>query len=183
MDAHDAREMALELMERHGLIRDGWRFAWSRARRQLGCVQITEKKNRSTGKRITIKTLRLSRPHAETCDEPAVRDTVLHEIAHALVGMEHGHDAVWKAKCVEIGARPERLAGEDASPGGHKYFIVCGVCEQVLGKRFRAMKAQRVRDAYCKHCGPGSRGKLRQETAGGAGAQGVNASGADARAQ
>jgi hypothetical protein len=35
-------------------------------------------------------------------------DTILHEIAHALVGPRHGHDTVWKAKCTDIGARPER---------------------------------------------------------------------------
>ena len=160
MDAHDAREMTLELMEEHGLIRDGWRFAWSRGRRQLGCVQIAEKQNRQTGQKVTVRTLRLSRPHAEACPREQVRDTVLHEIAHALVGIEHGHDAVWKAKCVQIGAKPQRLAGEEASPGGHKYEIVCGACRQVVAKRFRRTSDHVLKRSYCKRCGMKAKGKL-----------------------
>jgi len=45
----------------------------------------------------------LSFSFEERSDE-LVRDTLLHEIAHALVGTAHGHDEVWKAKCLEIGA-------------------------------------------------------------------------------
>ena len=37
-----------------------------------------------------------------------VRDTILHEVAHALVGPGHGHDTVWKATAAQVGARPQR---------------------------------------------------------------------------
>src|SRR5262249_35413457 len=47
---------------------------------------------------------------ASNLDEE-VTDTLLHEIAHALVGPGHGHDEVWRAKCREIGARPEACYG------------------------------------------------------------------------
>lgn len=43
-----------------------------------------------------------------------VTDTILHEIAHALVGPKQGHNHVWRAKCVEIGANPRRTAGVEA---------------------------------------------------------------------
>ena len=46
-----------------------------------------------------------------------VRDTILHEIAHALVGPGHGHDAVWKRQCIEIGARPVRCGDADMPDG------------------------------------------------------------------
>ena len=36
-------------------------------------------------------------------------DTILHEIAHAIVGSKHGHDAVWKAVARRIGL-PQRPA-------------------------------------------------------------------------
>ncbi len=38
------------------------------------------------------------------------KDTVLHEIAHALVYKNAGHNPVWQAKCNEIGAIPLELS-------------------------------------------------------------------------
>ena len=38
-----------------------------------------------------------------TCDEKQIRNTILHEMAHALVGPEHNHDAVWKKMALKIG--------------------------------------------------------------------------------
>ena len=52
-----------------------------------------------------------------------VRDTILHEIAHALVGPGHGHDAVWKRKCREVGARPERCGQADMPEGRWRGFV------------------------------------------------------------
>lgn len=39
-----------------------------------------------------------------------IKDTVLHEIAHAIVGNEHGHDGVWKECAQRIGSTGARLA-------------------------------------------------------------------------
>jgi SWI/SNF-related matrix-associated actin-dependent regulator 1 of chromatin subfamily A len=36
-------------------------------------------------------------------EEQQFKDTILHEIAHAIVGPHHGHDEVWRGKAVEIG--------------------------------------------------------------------------------
>lgn len=38
--------------------------------------------------------------------EEDIKDTVLHEIAHAIVGGKHHHDCVWKACCNKIGCSP-----------------------------------------------------------------------------
>jgi hypothetical protein len=52
---------------------------------------------------------------ADLMSEDEVRGIWLHEIAHALVGPGHDHDAEWEAKCQEIGGiaspayRPEQL--------------------------------------------------------------------------
>ena len=35
--------------------------------------------------------------------EAEIEDTLLHEIAHAIVGERHGHDAVWQAKAKALG--------------------------------------------------------------------------------
>ena len=37
------------------------------------------------------------------------QDTVLHEIAHALLSIECEHGEDWKKKCIEIGAIPEEF--------------------------------------------------------------------------
>ena len=39
-----------------------------------------------------------------------IKDTVLHEIAHAIVGNEHRHDRVWKDCAQRIGSTGNRLA-------------------------------------------------------------------------
>lgn len=38
-------------------------------------------------------------------DIEEIRNTILHEIAHALVGNENGHNLVWKKKANELGVR------------------------------------------------------------------------------
>ena len=67
-------------------------------------------------------------------------DTVRHEYAHMLVklrypGERHGHDNVWKAACIEVGCKPNRLctttpegrrAHEKANP--YKYKLTCKAC-------------------------------------------------------
>ncbi len=46
----------------------------------------------------------------------ACRDTVLHELAHALAPLDRQHGEVWKEKCVEIGAIPEQYLSYDNYP-------------------------------------------------------------------
>ena len=132
--------MAQELMARHGL--KGWKFAFNRRKRALGLC------------RYGTKAIELSvyLVDANTTDE--VRDTILHEIAHALVGPGHAHDALWKAKCAEVGAKPERC-GEAEMPEG-RWKATCPTC----GLGFsRHRRPKRLRGWSCKTCGP-ERGKL-----------------------
>jgi predicted SprT family Zn-dependent metalloprotease len=35
-----------------------------------------------------------------------IKDTIMHEIAHALVGSNHNHDSTWKAMALKLGALP-----------------------------------------------------------------------------
>lgn len=81
-------------MGEHGLI--GWKFKIdTRTHCRRGCCKYLS------------RTISVSEYYLASHDD-MIRDTILHEIAHALVGPGHGHDGVWKAKCKEIGARPER---------------------------------------------------------------------------
>jgi len=133
--------MALQLMVQHGL--HGWAFRFNRCKQAMGlCV-------------YQRRTIELSIYFVER-DNPVeeIRDTILHEIAHALVGRGHGHDKVWKRKCIEIGARPVRC--ENANMPEGKWQAWCGGC----GKNFhRHRKPKRARGWFCRTCGP-ERGRL-----------------------
>lgn len=85
----DALALARQLMAEHDL--KGWTVVTDRAVRRAGQA------NSAT------KTISLSAKLIEVHSAAEVRDTILHEIAHALVGARHGHDAVWRATAIRIG--------------------------------------------------------------------------------
>ena len=89
-----AIDLAAELMDAHGLV--GWRVKLDHARRRAGQCDYTN------------KIISLSRLYVRHADIDHIRDTILHEIAHALVGPRHGHDAVWRQKAREIGCTAAR---------------------------------------------------------------------------
>ena len=66
-------------LREHGLTQKGWTFRWDRAVRRFGICNYSKK-------RITV-----SRTLAALNDFAKSEDTVLHEIAHALVGRGVGH--------------------------------------------------------------------------------------------
>ena len=82
MDLRDAFAMAEYLLEVHGL--DDWDVSYNSAKRRAGICHFAE------------QTLGLSAPLTAVHSEEDVRDTILHEIAHALVGPAHAHDATWR---------------------------------------------------------------------------------------
>src|SRR5947209_15308840 len=93
--ALEVQKLAGDLLAAHGL--DGWTFAFNRRKRAMGYCYYGS------------KTVELSVYFVESNPDAVIRDTLLHEIAHALVGPEHGHDRAWKEKCLELGAKPERF--------------------------------------------------------------------------
>jgi hypothetical protein len=102
MELNAARDLAIHLMTKHGLIEKGWTFGFDNARKRLGvCVYAP--------KRISIS--RFMAP-AATWDE--VQQTMLHEIAHALVGHDAAHGPIWKAKAASIGYTGKRTAKNPA---------------------------------------------------------------------
>jgi hypothetical protein len=132
VDLRDAYAMAEYLLEVHGL--DDWQVSYDNAKRRAGICKFAE------------QTLGLSAPLTAVHTEDDVRDTILHEIAHALVGPVHGHDATWWAMATRIGCSGERCVSPDsptppaawlgACPGGHtlerhrrpERVLTCGLC-------------------------------------------------------
>jgi SprT protein len=128
------QKLACTLLTVHGL--DGWSFAFNRRKRAMGYCYYGR------------KTVELSIYFVERNPEPVIRDTLLHEIAHALIGPEHGHDQAWKEKCLEIGAKPERFGSANMPVG--RWRARCSSC----GKAFhRHRRPKRLQGWYCLHCG------------------------------
>lgn len=71
------------------------------------------------------KEITLSSYFIDHTDAAGLVDVVLHEIAHALLPVKHGHDEAWKEKCKEIGAKP-KASSEVCVPG--RYQSHCPVC-------------------------------------------------------
>ena len=118
MNIRDAESLARHLMFKHGLIRDGWSFDWSQAKTMLGKC--------SHRKRVIY----LSEPITRSNDEARVKDTILHEIAHALVGHGHGHNHIWRAKAISIGCSGSRCGAiKPSAELRHRYTAVCPNCE------------------------------------------------------
>lgn len=123
--------IASEELHKHGLDLKGWKFEFDRAKRRLGCCNFTK------------KTITVSRYSAIEHSIDKVIDTVLHEIAHALVGPENNHNHIWKVKAREIGAPTETTADIKIRNIIPKYIAVCSQC----GKSFRAYR----RKKYMNH--------------------------------
>jgi len=134
MDRREALAMAEDLVRRHGLT--GWRVQLDTAKRRAGVCRFED------------RVIGLSGPLTELHSEADVRDTVLHEIAHALVGPAHGHDSTWRATAVRIGCSGKRCVDGDAPrvagawlgvcPAGHvkdrhrrpERVMSCGLCSR-----------------------------------------------------
>ena len=108
-----------------------WEFAWDRAVRRFGCC-ITDRRRPGWCK-ITI-----SKPMASLNSYETVKDTVLHEIAHANVsgdGEEHGHDAVWKAEARRLGTSDSRCYDSQIVQRPPRRFV--GTCPNCGYQFFR----------------------------------------------
>lgn len=134
----DAAVLARTLMNEHGF--GHWTLNFDRAVRRAGYCSFRRQ--------------RISLSHHFVSLNPVeeVKDTILHEIAHALDGprpSHHAHDERWKAICKRIGCRPERCyKAEDVVMPPSKWLAICGGCQREF-PRHRYPKRQR----YCAKCG------------------------------
>lgn len=142
MEFQAAETIAHQLLAAHPL--PGWTFGWNRRKRALGLCRYAQRR------------IELSHYFVRDNDEPAVRDTVLHEIAHALAGERAGHGPKWKAMCTKIGCKPERCdKGEAIMPRG-RWRAACPACRKEYWRHHRPKKGARY---WCRDCGP-SRGQV-----------------------
>jgi predicted SprT family Zn-dependent metalloprotease len=136
MELSEAQEVATRLIELHGL--SGWTFRFNRNKRRLGvCKQDS-------------KQIELSEHYVIRNSSEHVIDTILHELAHALVGTEHGHDDVWKDMCIRLGCTPNSCSNTAIMPEGY-WQARCPGCHSTFTRHRRP---RRLRGRYCVACGP-----------------------------
>ena len=129
-----AARLGRALLDQHGL--HDWELVFDRAKRRAGIC------------RETTRQIGLSAPLTELHSEDEVRDTILHEVAHALVGARHGHDRVWKATARRIGCSGERCTSPDAPGVDGAWVGLCGAGHRVTRHR------RPERPLTCKLCCP-----------------------------
>lgn len=90
MNIADAEKLATDLMTKYITDRS-WKFKWHNGSTCLGKVTYSS------------KVLSLCKPFVELNTDEHVRDVILHEIAHILVGQGHHHNHIWKDAAKSIG--------------------------------------------------------------------------------
>lgn len=75
-----------------------YRFVWSNAKTIHG--QCNYRK----------KLIKLSMPYVKVANQDQIFNTITHEIAHAVVGVGHHHNFVWRAMHIKLGGNGERCS-------------------------------------------------------------------------
>lgn len=132
MNLSEARKIAHETIDLYGLV--GWKFKFDSAKRRFGLCQYLN------------KTISLSHILTSLNEESQVRETILHEVAHALVGKKHGHGPVWKSRATQIGSNGLRCYDSNEIKLPPKmYTAFCRGCDCT----YNSNKRNRV---ACKRC-------------------------------
>lgn len=116
MNTSDAAYLARSLMREHGL--QGWTFQYDRALRRFGLCSYNR------------KVISLSEHLTRLNSEAYVKETILHEIAHALCGPGKGHGAEWRTMARRIGCSGARCHTAETPTMPHKG--ICPVCNTTI---------------------------------------------------
>jgi len=145
MDLFEAKKIAIELMQKHGVLDMRYYFQFNNRKRAAGLCSYRK------------RTIELSKHITALADEKDVIDTIIHEIAHALCPRQN-HNHIWKAKYLELGGNGKRCYSMESSlgvayksiakykgvcPNGHKHARnrkpndqSCGACSRKYNPKF-----------------------------------------------
>ena len=124
MNLNDAEIIAKELMQKHC---PEYSFSWDNAKRRFGSCNIKHK-------RITLSKDLVSLNNVEE-----VKNTILHEIAHALRPKCH-HDYIWRLTAISLGCDGGRVYDNNKVITPEKKCVYqCPSCHREI-KRFRKSK-------------------------------------------
>lgn len=117
MELNHAKKLALELMEKHKL--SNWKFEFDTAKRRFGSCQHRAMK------------ITLSKALTVLNSEAHMRDTILHEIAHALVPRQR-HNEVWRKVALSIGCNGQACYGHEVIQPKRKLKGTCPECKRTI---------------------------------------------------
>ena len=139
MNQTEAVKFALQKFVQHGLMDWGVKIS-ARMRRISGCCDYRKRE------------IRLASWIFQPGAGEKIRDTILHEIAHAMTPGAH-HGPAWKVAAMAIGAKPNRCFNADdygmVRPQG-RYSVTCAGCGRTHYKHRRTDRAYKCN---CGHDG------------------------------
>lgn len=141
-----AEEYAKHLLRSTGLAAKGWTFAWNNHKRSFGLCSYSKK---------TIYLSRFNFPHV-----PAkhTRDTIIHEVAHAIAGPRAKHGPEWKAVMRAFGIRNPKACskGNKVLDEAHKraasWKVYCQTCNWEQPRHRRPKASYFVGNRICAGC-------------------------------
>jgi|APSaa5957512622_1039677.scaffolds.fasta_scaffold94009_2 hypothetical protein len=139
MELHTAQILARQLMDQHGLSHIPFQF--DRSKRRLGRIRW---------KNGICQYISLSKYITVLNEEKVIRNTILHECAHALVGYGNGHNSVWRQKAIEIGCNGKRCSSTHVRTEG-RWQGICPECHTVHHRYRHTRAVTTIR--ICGKCG------------------------------
>ncbi len=139
MNTAEAGRLARRLLDAYAL--HDWSFRFDRSKRRFG---VCKYKTKTIG--LSFYLVRMN-PEAE------VKNTILHEIAHAIAGHKAGHGPEWKEVCRCVGADPARCYSSDEVKAPPPNWVgTCPAC----GKEYKRLRlSKRARESSCSVCSNG----------------------------
>lgn len=143
MEIKNARALARDLMDFHGL--GSWTLRFTDAKRRAGYCNATKKE------------IGLSSGIVRLNGFDRVKNTILHEIAHALCyqkGLNCGHNDQWRRVAISIGCDGRRCYDSNVvRTPKRKWIATCPKC----GHKTPAHKRQKLACGRCYRAGKFSR--------------------------
>lgn len=139
MDLRRAIMMAVDCMNHHRLYNYGWQFKLDNAKRRMGVC------------RRHTRTIGISKPNVLVNSEDVVLDTILHEIAHALLPPGCNHGPVWQAMAREVGAEPKSCGGQEAVAVTGDWQGKCTDCGRLIN-RYKKPQPYMLRTGFHVAC-------------------------------
>ena len=137
MPLKEVETLGLHLIREHEMVnglKKGWKFAFDLAPVRGGVCRYKE------------KLIALSVTYCLKASKAEIVDTILHEIAHAIAGPNHGHDEEWKTVARRIGCTAKRCHHVDHTPP--RWRGQCG-----CGKEWKRQRlTRRARTGHCPQC-------------------------------